>query len=104
MDFDLNEEQIIPRDNLRKMMDHIATPEYLREHDESGLYPYEVYEKWVEMGLLGLPFPEQYGVMGEALLTWLYAASLPRCAEHYDRGGYFANAAQPYRQYHGVEG
>ncbi len=51
MNFDLNEEQVMLRDNLR-------------EHDENGLYPYEVYAKWVEMGLLGLPFPEEYGGYG----------------------------------------
>ncbi len=64
MDFDLNEEQNILRDNLRRMMDEVATSDYLREHDEKGLYPYEVYDKWVEMGLLGLPFPEEYGGYG----------------------------------------
>ncbi|RLA41186.1 MAG: acyl-CoA dehydrogenase, partial [Gammaproteobacteria bacterium] len=64
MDFDLSEEQNILRDNLRRMMDEVATSDYLREHDEKGLYPYAVYDKWVEMGLLGLPFPEEYGGYG----------------------------------------
>ncbi len=64
MNFDLNEEQVMLRDNLRKMMNDVATADYLREHDENGLYPYEVYAKWVEMGLLGLPFPEKYGGYG----------------------------------------
>ncbi|MEW5009775.1 MAG: acyl-CoA dehydrogenase family protein [Cycloclasticus sp.] len=61
MNFDLSEEQTLLRDNLRRMMDDIATPEYIRQHDEEGVYPYEVYDQWVEMGLLGMPFPEQYG-------------------------------------------
>lgn len=64
MDFDLSQEQVILRDSLRKMMDDVATPEYIREHDENGLYPYEVYDKWVELGLLGLPFPEEYNGYG----------------------------------------
>tara|TARA_R110002111_G_scaffold73018_4_gene116932 strand:+ start:37445 stop:38596 length:1152 start_codon:yes stop_codon:yes gene_type:complete len=61
MNFELSQEQQLLRDNVRRMMDDIATPEYIREHDENGLYPYEVYQQWVDMGLFGLPFPEQYG-------------------------------------------
>ncbi len=30
MNFDLSEEQTLLRDNLRRMMDDIATPEYIR--------------------------------------------------------------------------
>jgi len=61
MNFELSQEQQLLRDNVRRMMDDIATPEYIREHDENGLYPYGVYQQWVDMGLFGLPFPEQYG-------------------------------------------
>ena len=75
MDFDLNEEQSILRDNLRRMMDEIATSDYLREHDEKGLYPYAVYDKWVEMGLLGLPFLEAYGLSAFSGLSLLHNGS-----------------------------
>tara|TARA_R110002074_G_scaffold349634_1_gene520269 strand:+ start:51445 stop:52596 length:1152 start_codon:yes stop_codon:yes gene_type:complete len=61
MDFELSQEQQLLRDNVRRMMNDIATTDYIREHDEQGLYPYEVYEQWVEMGLFGLPFPEEFG-------------------------------------------
>lgn len=61
MNFELSQEQQLLRDNVRRMMDDIATPDYIREHDEKGLYPYEVYQQWVDMGLFGLPFPEQFG-------------------------------------------
>jgi alkylation response protein AidB-like acyl-CoA dehydrogenase len=64
MNFDCTEEQRMLLDNLRRMMDATATPEYLREHDENGRYPYEVYQAWVDMGLIGLPFPEGYGGFG----------------------------------------
>ncbi|MCC6296545.1 MAG: acyl-CoA/acyl-ACP dehydrogenase [Pseudomonadales bacterium] len=64
MNFDHTEEQRILLDNLRRMMDATATPEYIRAHDESGRYPYEVYDAWVEMGLIGLPFPESHGGFG----------------------------------------
>lgn len=34
------------------------------KHDEEHSFPYEVVAKMGEMGLFGLPFPEQYGGMG----------------------------------------
>ncbi len=68
MDFELTEEQQLLKDSVRKLMDDLATPEYIREHDEQGTYPYEVYDAWVEMGLLGLPFPEEYGGSGGDVL------------------------------------
>jgi len=34
------------------------------KHDEEHSFPYEVVAKMAEMGLFGLPFPEEYGGMG----------------------------------------
>ena len=34
------------------------------EYDESGDFPYPVVKQMAEMGLFGLPFPEEYGGMG----------------------------------------
>jgi butyryl-CoA dehydrogenase len=34
------------------------------EHDESGEFPYGVVKAMAELGLFGLPFPEEYGGMG----------------------------------------
>lgn len=64
MDFEFTEEQNMLRDSVRKMMDKLATPEYIRRLDREQAYPYELYDAWVEMGLLRMPFPEQYGGLG----------------------------------------
>src|SRR2546430_17278003 len=34
------------------------------KHDEEHSFPYEVVAKMAEMGLFGLPFPEEYAAMG----------------------------------------
>ena len=34
------------------------------KHDEEHSFPYEVVKQMAEMGLFGLPFPEEYGGMG----------------------------------------
>ena len=68
MDFGFSDEQNILRDSVRRMMDRVATPEYIRRLDREQSYPYELYDAWVQMGLLGMPFPEAYrGLGGSAL-------------------------------------
>ncbi len=64
MDFKFTEEQNILRESVRRMMDKIATPEYIRQHDRERAFPDELYDAWVAMGLLGMPFPEAYGGLG----------------------------------------
>lgn len=64
MDFDFTEEQNMLRDSVRRMMDRIATPEYIRRLDREQQYPVELYDAWVEMGLISMPFPESLGGLG----------------------------------------
>ena len=52
MDFSFSDEQNILRDSVRKLMDKLATPEYVRRLDREQAYPEELYDAWVEMGLL----------------------------------------------------
>jgi len=74
VDFSFTEEQTILRDSIRKLMDRIATPEYVRRLDREQAYPYELYETWVEAGLLRLPYPEQYGGLGGSVLDMVVLA------------------------------
>jgi alkylation response protein AidB-like acyl-CoA dehydrogenase len=74
MDFDLTEEQTILRESVRKMMDRVATPEYIRRLDREQAYPYELYDSWVETGLLGLAYPEEYGGVGGSVIDIVIAA------------------------------
>jgi alkylation response protein AidB-like acyl-CoA dehydrogenase len=59
------EEQTMLRDTARKLMQRIATPDYIRKLDRERLYPYELYDAWIEAGMLALPFPEQYEGLGK---------------------------------------
>jgi alkylation response protein AidB-like acyl-CoA dehydrogenase len=45
----------------------VATPEYLRKLDRERLYPYELYDAWIEAGMFRLPFPEEYGGLGRSV-------------------------------------
>jgi len=64
MDFSFTEEQRLLRESIRKLMDKHAPPTYVRRLDREQGYPYELYDAWVEAGLLRLPFPAEYGGLG----------------------------------------
>jgi alkylation response protein AidB-like acyl-CoA dehydrogenase len=64
MDFNFTEEQNMLRESVRKMLDQVATAEYVRATDAEARYPYELYDAFVEMGLISMVFPEEYGGLG----------------------------------------
>jgi alkylation response protein AidB-like acyl-CoA dehydrogenase len=74
MDFGLSEEQTLLQDSVRKMMDKVATPDYIRRLDKEQAYPYELYLSWVDLGLLALPFPEAYGGLGGSVMDMVILA------------------------------
>ena len=56
MDFGYTSEQKQLWETVRKLMQRVATPDYLRRLDRERLYPYELYDAWVEAGVFALPF------------------------------------------------
>jgi alkylation response protein AidB-like acyl-CoA dehydrogenase len=64
----LTEEQTLLRDSARKLMQRVATPDYIRKLVRERLYPYELYDAWVEAGILALPYPEDYGGLGRGIV------------------------------------
>jgi glutaryl-CoA dehydrogenase (non-decarboxylating) len=63
MNFDLNDEQIQVRDLVREWAAREVAP-HIREWDAEGKVDRSVIDKLGEMGILGLPIPEQYGGLG----------------------------------------
>ena len=91
MDFDFTEEQNMLRDSVRKMLDRIATPEYIKETDVNARYPYEVYDAFVEMGLISMAFPEEYGGLGGNVMDFaIISEELGR--KSYDMLGAYATS------------
>ena len=74
MDFSFTEEQRMMRESVRKAMDRIATPEYVRRLDREQAYPQELYDAWVELGLLRIPFDEKYGGLGGSVVDLVIVA------------------------------
>lgn len=60
MDFELGDEHQFIRQTVRDFVQKELAPR-AKQIDETGEFPHDVFKQMGELGLLGLPFPEQYG-------------------------------------------
>jgi alkylation response protein AidB-like acyl-CoA dehydrogenase len=72
MDFDLTDEQRLLRDTVRDFANQEVKP-VAEELDRTKAFPYELVSKMGELGLMGIPFPEQYGGGGADTLAYALA-------------------------------
>ncbi|MDH2237871.1 acyl-CoA/acyl-ACP dehydrogenase [Pigmentiphaga sp. GD03639] len=69
MDF-LNEEQVLWRDTVARVMEQEIGREYVRKCDIDRAYPYEAYEKVAKLGWLRLLIPEEQGGDGGTIFDY----------------------------------
>jgi short-chain 2-methylacyl-CoA dehydrogenase len=72
MDFEPSDEQRLLRDTVRAFAREEVAP-VAEELDRTKSFPYELVAKMGELGLLGIPFPEQYGGGGADTLSYTMA-------------------------------
>jgi short/branched chain acyl-CoA dehydrogenase len=72
MDFTLNDEQIAIRNTCREFAEQEIKP-IAEQLDATGAFPYALIRQMGELGLLGLPFPEEYGGAGADFLSYCLA-------------------------------
>ena len=72
MDFDLNDEQRLLRDTVRDFARSEVAPA-AEELDRTKAFPYELVAKLGELGLMGIPFPQEYGGGGADTLSYAIA-------------------------------
>ncbi len=72
MDFDLTDEQRLLRDTVRDFARKEVAP-VAEELDRTKSFPYELVEKMAGLGLMGIPFPEEYGGGGADTLAYALA-------------------------------
>jgi alkylation response protein AidB-like acyl-CoA dehydrogenase len=63
MDFDLSKEQKMIRNEVRNFAQKEIAPR-AEEMERNGEYPYDIIKKMADLGLMGIPFSEEYGGMG----------------------------------------
>ena len=69
---DLTEEQTLIRDTAREVARSEFAPRALKA-DETGAFPEENIRKMAELGLLGIPVPQEYGGAGAGVLVFALA-------------------------------
>ncbi|MCO5314989.1 MAG: acyl-CoA dehydrogenase family protein [Solirubrobacterales bacterium] len=72
MNFDLTDEQRLLQETVRDFARSEVAP-VAEELDRTKTFPYEIVAKMAGMGLMGIPFPEQYGGAGADILSYALA-------------------------------
>jgi short/branched chain acyl-CoA dehydrogenase len=72
VDFELTDEQRLLRDTVRDFARQEVAP-VAEELDRTKSFPYELVGKMGELGLMGIPFPEEYGGGGADTLSYALA-------------------------------
>ncbi|MGB4269954.1 MAG: acyl-CoA dehydrogenase family protein [Spirochaetota bacterium] len=68
MEFGFSEEQLLFRDTIYKYAKNEIVP-FCEKADLKSEFSFEIWKKLGQMGLLGLPFPEEYGGQGADVVT-----------------------------------
>ena len=77
MNFELTDEQRLLRDTVRDFARREVAP-VAEELDRTKAFPYELVKQMGELGLMGIPFPEEYG--GGGADTFSYALAVEELA------------------------
>jgi short/branched chain acyl-CoA dehydrogenase len=72
MDFDLSPDHELIRRTVREFAEGEVAP-VAEELDRTKSFPYEIVSKLGELGLMGIPFPEEYGGSGGDTLAYVLA-------------------------------
>jgi len=72
MDFELSDEQKLLRDTVRDFAQQEVKP-VAEELDREKRFPYEIVEKLGKLGLMGIPFPQEYSGGGADTLSYVLA-------------------------------
>jgi alkylation response protein AidB-like acyl-CoA dehydrogenase len=69
LNFDLTEEQQMIRNMMREFSDEVVAPGAI-ERDRTKEFPVDIFNKLSEMGIMGLPFSEEYGGAGADTISF----------------------------------
>ncbi|HLX20021.1 MAG TPA: acyl-CoA dehydrogenase family protein [Gaiellaceae bacterium] len=72
MNFELTDEQQLIRDTVREFAVTRVAP-VAGELDRESRFPYELVEEMAELGLMGIPIPEEYGGAGADTVSYALA-------------------------------
>lgn len=69
LNFDLTQEQQMIKNTIREFADEVVAPGAI-ERDRTKEFPVEIFKQLADMGIMGLPFPEEYGGAGADTISF----------------------------------
>ncbi|KGX87535.1 acyl-CoA dehydrogenase family protein [Pontibacillus litoralis] len=72
MDFLLTKEQEMTKKMVREFAQEVIAPRAV-ELDKNATFPKDIFDQMGELGILGIPFPEEYGGVGGDTVTYALA-------------------------------
>src|SRR5699024_2731986 len=72
MDFQLTEEQKMLRQMVRELAENEVEPT-AAERDEEERFDRGIFDQMAELGLTGIPWPEEYGGIGSDFVSYVIA-------------------------------
>ncbi|OOE13644.1 acyl-CoA dehydrogenase family protein [Fictibacillus arsenicus] len=72
MNFTLTEEQLMIQKMMREFADEVVAPG-AEVRDKNKEFPVEIFQKLSKLGMMGLPFPEEYGGGGADTISFAIA-------------------------------
>lgn len=72
MNFQLTKQQELVRQMVREFTVNEIEP-YAAENDKTGIFPLETFKKLGEYGVIGLPYPKEYGGSGGGYMAYALA-------------------------------
>ena len=73
MDFSLSKEQEMIRSMVREFAVNVIAPQAIAI-DKEAKFPEDIFKQMGELGLMGIPFPEEYGGAGGDTISYALAA------------------------------
>jgi len=74
MDFEFTRDQQMLRESVRDFVKRYCTKERMRELDETGEFPHDLWDKMAELGYLGVAIDEEYGGTGGDIVSQIIVA------------------------------
>ncbi|WP_106497517.1 acyl-CoA dehydrogenase [Lentibacillus sp. Marseille-P4043] len=72
MNFELSKEQLMIKKMVRDFAENVIKPRAI-EIDQEAKFPVDIFEQMGELGMLGIPFPEEYGGSGGDTISYALA-------------------------------
>src|SRR5690625_7296148 len=78
MNFEISKEKEMIRKMVRDFAENVIQPRAIKI-DKEAKFPKDIFDQMGELGLMGIPFPEEYGGAGGIMISYdIYSVDIAR--------------------------